>query len=243
MINILAVADTEEKNLYDYYNPKRTEGTDLIISCGDLHAKYLEFLATVVNKPLLYVNGNHDTEYTNTPPEGCISIEDRVYEFKGIRIAGLGGSYKYKSTGKPYMYSEKEMARRIRRLRGRIRAHEGIDILVAHAPCEGYGDREDLPHWGFACFNQFMMEYKPKLFLYGHVHKEYGEFERELQHESGTKLINCYGSIMIPFDETVNPPHSSSALRKIRFYNWLDKAGTKDKVEFPLTGGDDYYIS
>lgn len=224
-MNILALADTELQNLYDYYNPRRTEGTDLIISCGDLNAKYLEFLTTVVNKPLLYINGNHDTQYKEHAPEGCISIEDMVYEYKGLRIAGLGGSYKYKPTGKPYMYTEKQMAWRIRRLRSWIRAYEGIDILVTHAPAEGYGDLDDLPHWGFACFNDLLAEYKPKLMLYGHVHKEYGDFQREIVHESGTKLINCYGSVMIPFEDGLITERSAAAKRRIRLLKWLNSRG------------------
>ena len=46
-MKILAVADEEEASLWDYYSPRMTEGVDLIIGCGDLKAKYLEFLTTV----------------------------------------------------------------------------------------------------------------------------------------------------------------------------------------------------
>ena len=226
-MKILAVADAEVPYLYEYYNPRRTEGAELIISCGDMHAKYLEFLETVVNKPLIYVHGNHDTSYSGKPPEGCTSIEDTVYEFKGIKIAGLGGSYKYKKTGLPYMCTEKQMRRRVRRLSRLIRMYEGVDIIVAHAPCEGYGDRDDLPHWGFSAFNDLLNEFKPKYFLYGHVHKEYGEFERSLEHESGTQLINCYESYMLDFDESTIRPHSEKALKRIRFHEWFEHLGDR----------------
>ena len=221
-MNILALSDTEVRHLYDFYNPRRTEGTDLIISCGDLSAKYLEFLTTVVNKPLLYVNGNHDTHYHEHAPEGCISIEDRIYEFKGYRIAGLGGSYKYKGLGKPYMYTEKQMEQRIRRLHRWIRAYGGIDILVTHAPAEGFGDLDDLPHWGFDGFNDLLRECRPKMMLYGHVHKEYGEFQREMIHDSGTRLINCYGSIMIPVEDREPPQRTPLEERRIRLLKWAD---------------------
>ena len=46
-MKILAVADTELPYLYEYYNPQRTKGVDLIIGCGDLKAKYLSFLVTM----------------------------------------------------------------------------------------------------------------------------------------------------------------------------------------------------
>ena len=42
-----------------------------------------------------------------------------------------------------------------------------------------------------------MNVYKPKYMLHGHVHKEYGNFKRELEHPSGTKIINAYGHVFI----------------------------------------------
>ena len=67
-MRILAIADVESKALWDYYEPERVKGLDLIISCGDLAPEYLEFLVTMANCPLLYVHGNHDNRYINNPP-------------------------------------------------------------------------------------------------------------------------------------------------------------------------------
>ena len=91
-MKIMVVADYEEPGLWDYFNPSKTENTDLIISCGDLKPEYLEFLTTVVNCPLIFVRGNHDTRYDIKYPEGCIGIDDKMYDFNGIKIFGLGGS-------------------------------------------------------------------------------------------------------------------------------------------------------
>ena len=44
-MKILAVADEEAKYYYDFYMPGRLDEFDLILACGDLKAKYLEFLA------------------------------------------------------------------------------------------------------------------------------------------------------------------------------------------------------
>ena len=77
-MRVLIVADEEAKALWDYYDPARVEGVELILSCGDLNSRYLEFLVTMVNCPLLYVHGNHDNRYDRQPPEGCIDIEDRI---------------------------------------------------------------------------------------------------------------------------------------------------------------------
>ena len=62
-MKILALADEESKMLWDYFRPERLEGVDLIISCGDLRASYLSFLATFTHAPVLYVHGNHDASY------------------------------------------------------------------------------------------------------------------------------------------------------------------------------------
>lgn len=45
-MKILVIADVESKSLWDYFHPKKLEGIELIISCGDLNPKYLSFLAT-----------------------------------------------------------------------------------------------------------------------------------------------------------------------------------------------------
>ena len=57
-MNILVLADHESKYLYDYYEPQKLEGVDLIISCGDLDANYLTFFATLCHVPVLYVMGS-----------------------------------------------------------------------------------------------------------------------------------------------------------------------------------------
>ena len=62
-MKILVIADEESRSLWDYFSPAKLEGIDMIISCGDLKANYLQFLVTFGNCPLLYVRGNHDTGY------------------------------------------------------------------------------------------------------------------------------------------------------------------------------------
>lgn len=194
-MKILAIADEVNKSLWDYFTRDKVEGIDLILSCGDLDPDYLEFLVTMTNCPLLYINGNHDTKYLQHPPEGCICIENRIYDYKGLRILGLGGSMRYRPDA-PFMYTEKEMNARISRVNREIVLRNGFDILLAHAPAKGYGDMEDLPHQGFDCFNRLLDKYHPAYMLHGHVHKSYqpGTFERERRHPSGTKMINVYRS-------------------------------------------------
>lgn len=193
-MKILAVADREDPGLWDYFSPRKTEGVRLILSCGDLAPEYLEFLTTVINVPLLYVRGNHDGIYDVREPLGCVDIDDTVYTYEGLRILGLGGSYRYRD--EKDMYTEKQMQKRIRKLKRKLRLSGGFDILITHAPCAGYGDLNDLPHRGFECFNDLLEKYRPKYMFFGHVHAEYGEFQREFIHPCGTKIINAYSRYM-----------------------------------------------
>ena len=115
-VKILAISDVPSKALWDYCSRERLAGVDLILSCGDLPKKYLEYLTNFTAAPILYVHGNHDGSYrTEGEPGGCICVDDQVYVWKGLRIMGLGGSIRY-NREETFQYTEKEMRRRMRRL-------------------------------------------------------------------------------------------------------------------------------
>lgn len=189
-MRILAVSDVESRALWDHYDMNRLTDTDLILSCGDLDPRYLSFLVTCTNLPLLYVHGNHDDKYAKTPPDGCICIDDKIYVHDGIRILGLGGCLPYKKGD--HMYSEKQMEWRIRKLTLQLRKHKGFDILLTHAPIAGYGDGEDMPHRGYECFLPLLQKYKPKYMVHGHMHLSYDVNLYRMQKVEKTTVINAY---------------------------------------------------
>lgn len=189
-MKILFLADEESKVYWDYFKKEQFEGIDLIISCGDLKPEYLSFLATLVPVPLLYVHGNHDDKYDKRPPEGCICIEDRIYNFNGIRILGLGGSYRYKDGVN--QYTELQMARRIAKLKLKLTINHGFDILVTHSPAYGFHDGEDQCHRGFDSFNRLINTYHPKYFVHGHVHMNYGRQFPRVDEIGDTQVINAF---------------------------------------------------
>ena len=189
-MRILAISDVEAKYLYDYYTPGKLDGFDMILSCGDLRREYLEFLVTLANCPLVYVHGNHDERFEEAPPEGCICADDRIVEVKGVRILGLGGSYRYRSGS--CMYTEKQMRRRIRRMRLKLRKHKGFDILLTHAPARHINDFDSLSHRGFECFGEMLERYRPKYFVHGHIHMSYGVNIPQITAHGDTTIINAY---------------------------------------------------
>ncbi len=194
-MKILLLADVESKYLWDFFEKSKLEGIDLILSAGDLSAKYLEFLATYSKAPILYIHGNHDERYTENPPLGCECIDDDIYEFNGLRIMGLGGSMEY--TGGTFQYTEAMMRKRYRKLKFKLMRKKGIDILLTHAPAKGKGDQEDLPHQGFEVFNEILDKYEPSYFIHGHVHLNYGrDVKREYKYNN-TTIINAYERYII----------------------------------------------
>lgn len=163
---------------------------DLILSAGDLKAEYLSFLVTMARCPVLYVHGNHDTDYATRPPEGCDCVDDHFVVYNGLRILGLGGCRKYHPG--PHQYTEKQMRARIRRLKWLLWRQGGVDIVVTHAAPEGLGDSDDPAHWGFEALRDLIEKYQPKYLIHGHVHMSYDHtIPREMDY-NGTKIINAY---------------------------------------------------
>ena len=201
-MKILAISDKIVDIIYTPSIEKRLGDIDFIISSGDLPSNYLEFIVSILNKPLFYVFGNHhrDTLYTENgvkagDPEGCINIDNRIVEYKGLLIGGFEGSMRYGSGN--HQYSDFEMCMKINKMKpklylNRIFKKKYIDILVTHAPPLGIHDEEDLCHRGFKCFNNFIKSYRPKYHIHGHIHY-YGPGCKWVTRVGDTKVINAYG--------------------------------------------------
>lgn len=201
-MKILVVADEVSKAYYDYFEKSMLDDIDLILSCGDLPAEYLSFLVTFAHCPLLYVRGNHDTKYSRKPPEGCVCVEDRIFEYQGLRILGLGGSMRYIPQAS-CQYSPVEMRRRIRRLWLPLKWHRGFDILLTHAPAAGIGDGDDWPHRGFEEFNRLMDKYSPRYMIHGHMHFSYTHRHSRLTKYGPTTVINGFESYVLEVDSSL----------------------------------------
>ena len=194
-MRILLLADEESKYYWDFFEKEKLEGIDLIISCGDLAPQYLSFLATFAKVPVLYIRGNHDYCYDDTPPDGCICIDDDIFNYNGLRIMGLGGCMSYNYG--PLQYTERAMRKRFRKLWFKLWKNKGIDVLITHAPAYRLNDSKDLPHTGFKVFLDILDKYEPVLFAHGHVHINYGrDFKRESEYNK-TKVVNAYEKYVI----------------------------------------------
>lgn len=198
-MKILLVSDEEDRFLWDYYTPGRLKGIDLILSAGDLKAEYLSFLVTMANRPLLYVHGNHDGGYAQRPPEGCQCIDGKLVTVGGLRILGLGGSALY--NGGPHQYTEKQMRRRIHRLRLKLALAGGVDIVLTHAPVRGFGDEDNMTHRGFEAFLPLLDQYQPRYLVHGHIHQRYGANRPRCYQYNETTIVNATGRYILEFPD------------------------------------------
>jgi len=210
LTRILAIADEVDEGLYtDKLAQLRP---DLAVSCGDLPFDYLEYIVSRLDVPLVYVPGNHDPEVrsadptwaplrTDNPqrgPLGCDNADGRVVVAAGLRIAGLGGSMRYKRG--PNQYTDAEMRWRALSLEVRIRLNPApgarkLDLLLTHAPPLGWGAPNDLAHRGFAAFVRLVKDLTPRLLIHGHVHP-YGRAQPERK-LAGTPIINAVPSRLV----------------------------------------------
>lgn len=188
-MKILVISDIESNYIWDFFDKANFKDIECVISCGDLKASYLSFLVTMLAVPVFYVHGNHDKQYLSAPPEGCDCIEDKVINFRGIRIAGLGGSIEYR--GGPFQYTEEKMKKRVKKL---IRLAKGpIDIFVSHSPTYELGDDPSSQcHVGFHSFYSIYDQLKPHYHLYGHNHFTYSSNAKRLLAYNDIKVINGY---------------------------------------------------
>ena len=203
-VEALAVSDEIDPRIHSATVRERMGHVALVIGCGDLPARYLEFLADALGRPVYYVLGNHAAELTrggergkHEEPPGAINLGGRVLRDpkSGLIFAGFPGSPRY-GEGEPAQYSEWEVYWMIARMAprlwwNRLRHGRALDVLVSHAPPRDINDREDTAHRGFQALRLFLRWFHPPYHLHGHVHL-YDRSQPYSQQFEATMVINVF---------------------------------------------------
>lgn len=191
-MKILSVSDTISKSLLETVGGgPAIDNIELVLACGDLPPEYLSALRHRYDTPLLYVLGNHDLRYASSPPVGCLHIHRRIIKFGSLRITGFSGSRWY--NGNINQYTEKQMARFIRKMRFALWRSRGVDLMITHAPPRCIHDAEDPCHRGFRVFVEFIEKYQPRYFIHGHIHTLFANDAERVTMVKSTAVINSYG--------------------------------------------------
>ncbi|GHG38857.1 metallophosphoesterase family protein [Deinococcus indicus] len=192
---LMLLADFVHPFVYREGFPQGVEGVDLVLAAGDLPGYYLEFLATKMTVPVVYVHGNHENEFVTEGdrrvlPRGVIAAHGRVVEEAGLRIAGWGGAPRYRDKGHG-QYTDTQGRFGLARLAWQAR--RGVDVLLTHAPPTGPHAGTDYAHRGCESITRFMNRCHPRLVVHGHIHEYEGRKEEYRDPVSGARVVNAYG--------------------------------------------------
>ncbi len=223
-MKILCVADEVDLLVYSAGIRERFPDIDLILSAGDLPDQYLTFITSMLNRPMVSVAGNHDSEpgagrdsrnsggfgdTGNLGGDGSCATGRLHFGLRkeaGLRILGIPGCMRY-NLG-PNQFSDASMTLRLlpllpALLAGRLLRGRGADIILTHAPPRGIHDAEDMPHRGFSAFRWLIRLVRPRYFVHGHVHLYDIQALREWR-EGSTLVVNVYGHRVLEM-ETRSP--------------------------------------
>jgi len=202
-LRVLVVSDKVVPVLNSLRIRARVGPVDLVLSCGDLPYRYLEFIASMLNVPCYFVAGNHDRPLVydrwGQPlrgPGGWVNLDNRVVAEGGLLLAGLAGSRRYNQ--RPwFQHTEGEMWLKVLGLvpgllANRVRYGRYLDILMTHAPPFGIHDGNDLCHTGFRSFLWLMRRFRPRYLIHGHIHVYRADTVRVTRYH-GTQVVNAYG--------------------------------------------------
>ncbi|HPX13896.1 MAG TPA: metallophosphoesterase [Treponemataceae bacterium] len=222
-MKILCVSDQIDPLVYSPNIRERYKDCELVISAGDLPMEYLDFIVSSLNKPLLFVFGNHNLEefrlYHRTgalastgthlplkplPPEACHGttyVGFKVHREGNLLVAGVSGSIRYNAGLS--QYTERQMLFRLlkmlpRLLVNKLKYGRFVDIFLTHAPPEGIHDKNDPCHRGFRCYLWFMRTFKPRFMVHGHIHL-YDMQDVRVSRYFDTTVINAYSHHILDF--------------------------------------------
>lgn len=199
-MKILAVSDEVVERLYTLCSNGHFKDVELILGCGDLPYPYLENLLTFLNKPLMYVPGNHDPVYNSenhlARVEGGSNLDLKLTRFKTFLIGGFGGSIQYRPNG-TNQYTQKEAYLRAFRLLPRLMLNRmnygrALDILITHSPPFGIHDEESHAHQGLKAINWLLRMAQPRYLLHGHTHFQRRNLSSSETNHGDTKIINIF---------------------------------------------------
>lgn len=182
-IKILFITDTHgmlsyQKDAINYIS--KLEKYDCCILLGDHSMNDIKIIKNIIKANKIFgVLGNHDG-WDLYIYNGIENINGKVIEINGVKIAGIGGSYKYKNSNDYAMYSHEESIKIADEM-------QEADILVSHDRPYIKKQHEE-SHDGLKGITEYIYKNHIPLHIHGHIHEESEEILK-----NGTKSICLYG--------------------------------------------------
>ncbi len=199
-MKILAVSDEVVERLYSLCASGHFSDIELILGCGDLPYPYLENLVTFLNKPLMYIPGNHDPNYNSDNPlahvEGGSNLDLKLTRYKKFLIGGFGGSIRYRPDGTNQYFQNEAYFRASsmlpRLLLNRINYGRALDILITHSPPFGIHDEDSHAHQGLKAINWLLRVAQPRYHFHGHTHFQRRNISASETNYGITRIVNIF---------------------------------------------------
>jgi len=209
MTKILAVSDQVVERIYTLAVDGHFQDVDLILGCGDLPYTYLEYLISVLNVPLFYVPGNHDPVYdpniSLSCAEGGSNLDLKTAFAKGLLLAGLGGSVRYRSDGTNQYTQGQAFVRAytllVRLLGSQARFGRKLDLLITHSPPFEVHDDDTQAHQGLKALNLLIRVARPRYHFHGHTHFYRNNLEQSVTKVGQTTVMNIFPYKVIEIDK------------------------------------------
>lgn len=188
-INILFIADTHNCLEYDIETLnfiKKAKNYDCCILLGDHSANDLNIITKIIPNNKLYgVLGNHDS-WKKYDEYSIKDLNGKVITINGVRIAGIGGSCKYKNSTEYALYTHEESIKIANSM-------SEADVLVSHDKPFTV-DNKNLAHDGLKGITEYIYKNHIALHIHGHLHED---SERILK--NGTISIGIYRVKLLKF--------------------------------------------
>jgi Icc-related predicted phosphoesterase len=164
-----------------------------------LNTNFRPWLESIPAREVVAVAGNHDLIFENASyliPKGLRwhYLQDKLIELDGLKIYGTPWQLSFWGA---FNLNEEGLAKRYQKI------PQLIDIFISHGPPYGIQDEVLMGysphHAGSTALRDKILEIKPKLFVYGHIHPAFGVTQFE-------DIIFANVSLLNDQMEVVNPP-------------------------------------
>lgn len=153
---------------------------DLVVILGDIYCYELDHITKIIpTDRIISLRGNHDS-FDIYDRYGIKNINGQIFNYKGVRFAGIEGSFKYKKEEFPSFthYESLLLATSM---------PQEADVLLTH-DCMFRESKYDIAHSGLAGITYYIFNNNITWHIHGHIHKSYQD-----TYSNGTTEKSVYG--------------------------------------------------
>lgn len=153
---------------------------DLVVILGDIYCYELVQITKIIPvDKIIGLRGNHDS-FDIYDKYGIKNINGHVFNYKGVKLAGIEGSFRYKKEEFP-SFTHYESLKLVTSML------QEADVLLTH-DCMFKESKYDIAHSGLAGITYYIFKNNLIWHIHGHIHKSYQD-----TYSNGTIEKSVYG--------------------------------------------------